>query len=70
VVAEGVDSTSAWNRPRQLGCDMAQGYYLSRPVPGEEIAYLIAGQPARAAVRYPEAVVKEHQGPASTEFAA
>src|SRR5581483_6394163 len=31
VVAEGVNSISAWTRLRELGCDMAQGYYLSRP---------------------------------------
>jgi EAL domain-containing protein (putative c-di-GMP-specific phosphodiesterase class I) len=35
VVAEGVETAAAW---RRLGCDMAQGYYLSRPVPAAELA--------------------------------
>ena len=32
VVAEGVESEEIWNQLRALGCDIAQGYYLSRPV--------------------------------------
>ena len=31
VVAEGVEDQAAWDRLRELGCDLAQGYYLSRP---------------------------------------
>ncbi len=37
VVAEGVESQAAWNRLQALGCDVAQGYYLSRPVPAEQL---------------------------------
>ncbi len=37
VVAEGVESATAWNRLASLGCDVAQGYYLSRPVPAEQL---------------------------------
>lgn len=37
VVAEGVESAKAWNRLASLGCDVAQGYYLSRPVPAEQL---------------------------------
>jgi len=33
VVAEGVESEEAWGRLASFGCDLAQGYYLSRPVP-------------------------------------
>src|SRR5205823_14606092 len=33
VVAEGVESMETWTFLRQLGCDLAQGYYLSRPLP-------------------------------------
>ena len=42
VVAEGVSSVSAWDRLQRLGCDVAQGYYLSRAVPGPEVAGLVA----------------------------
>ncbi len=33
VVAEGVESASALARLRELGCDVAQGYHLGRPIP-------------------------------------
>ena len=36
VVAEGVESQEAWSMLQRLGCDTAQGYLLSRPVPAEE----------------------------------
>ena len=38
VVAEGVETAEAWRQLLILGCDYAQGYYLSRPVPAAELA--------------------------------
>ncbi|MFN2488815.1 MAG: putative bifunctional diguanylate cyclase/phosphodiesterase [Actinomycetota bacterium] len=35
VVAEGVETRSLWNRLASLGCDVAQGYLLSRPLPAD-----------------------------------
>ena len=37
VVAEGVETEDTWARLRRLGCDLAQGYYLTRPVPAGEL---------------------------------
>jgi EAL domain-containing protein (putative c-di-GMP-specific phosphodiesterase class I) len=37
VVAEGVETEPVWRRLSDLGCDMAQGHYLSRPLPPEEL---------------------------------
>ncbi len=37
VVAEGVETEQAWNELSELGCTVAQGYYLSRPVPAAEL---------------------------------
>jgi EAL domain-containing protein (putative c-di-GMP-specific phosphodiesterase class I) len=37
VVAEGVESQEAWAALEELGCDLAQGFYLSRPVPAEAL---------------------------------
>jgi diguanylate cyclase (GGDEF)-like protein/PAS domain S-box-containing protein len=38
VVAEGVEAEAIWNELRTLGCTIAQGYYLSRPLPPEELS--------------------------------
>ena len=37
VVAEGLEDQESLEKLIALGCDMAQGYYISRPVPAEEI---------------------------------
>ena len=37
VVAEGVESETVWNWLRELGCTIAQGYHLSRPLPADEL---------------------------------
>ena len=37
VVAEGVETEEVWNTLNELGCTIAQGYYLSRPVPPDEL---------------------------------
>jgi diguanylate cyclase len=33
VVAEGVEDVMAWDYLASLGCDMAQGFYMARPLP-------------------------------------
>jgi diguanylate cyclase (GGDEF)-like protein len=38
VVAEGVENARTWNDLEAFGCDVAQGYFLSRPVVAEELA--------------------------------
>jgi EAL domain-containing protein (putative c-di-GMP-specific phosphodiesterase class I) len=37
VVAEGIEDQVSWDRLRAMSCDIAQGYYLSRPVPAREV---------------------------------
>ena len=36
TVAEGVEDQRTWDRLCQLGCDVAQGFVLSRPIPADE----------------------------------
>src|SRR5690606_36362084 len=41
VVAEGVETEEEWQLLAQLGCDIAQGYLISPPVPGEQLPYAV-----------------------------
>jgi EAL domain-containing protein (putative c-di-GMP-specific phosphodiesterase class I) len=42
VVAEGVEEPAAWNLLRRLGCDFAQGYLISPPLPAAQVPAFIA----------------------------
>jgi diguanylate cyclase (GGDEF)-like protein len=46
VVAEGVETREQWELVRALGCDIAQGYFVGRPVPADEIVLLLQAAPA------------------------
>jgi EAL domain-containing protein (putative c-di-GMP-specific phosphodiesterase class I) len=37
VVAEGVETLSSWKALSGLRCDLAQGYFLSRPLPAGDV---------------------------------
>jgi diguanylate cyclase (GGDEF)-like protein len=37
VIAEGVENKDLWDRLSALGCDEAQGYYMARPMPAEDL---------------------------------
>lgn len=38
LVAEGVEDRDDWDFLRQTGCRMAQGYFIARPMPAENLA--------------------------------
>lgn len=47
VVAEGVERASDWEWLRQAGCPVAQGYFMSPPMPAAEVEHWVhAGMPA------------------------
>jgi diguanylate cyclase len=39
VVAEGVEDQETLDLLAEMGCDLAQGYYISRPKPADELAF-------------------------------
>jgi diguanylate cyclase (GGDEF)-like protein len=41
VVAEGVEDAQAWNLLRRLGCDYAQGYLISPPMPAVAVPQFV-----------------------------
>jgi EAL domain-containing protein (putative c-di-GMP-specific phosphodiesterase class I) len=50
VVAEGVETQEIWDELSSLGCPIAQGYHLSRPMPADALTEWLSGRgvPARA----------------------
>jgi diguanylate cyclase (GGDEF)-like protein len=47
VVAEGVERQAQIDRLHELGCDIAQGYLISRPQPARELVAAVDGLPDR-----------------------
>lgn len=47
TVAEGVETKAQLERLRDVGCDYAQGYYFSRPLPIPEFEKLLAAEKKR-----------------------
>jgi predicted signal transduction protein with EAL and GGDEF domain len=61
VVAEGVEDLEAFDRLADFGCDEAQGYYISRPMPADAFTRWLS-------VRGPEAIVyKDEPSPPANE---
>lgn len=42
VIAEGVESAKVLDLLRELGCDAAQGYYIARPMSGDDVLTWLA----------------------------
>lgn len=45
AVAEGVESQEAWDKLHELGCDSAQGYLMSKPLPPEQFLEWVEKSP-------------------------
>jgi EAL domain-containing protein (putative c-di-GMP-specific phosphodiesterase class I) len=56
TVAEGVEDQADWDFLRQQGCDVAQGYFIARPMPAEQfIPWMLEWEERRAALMQPVA---------------
>ncbi len=45
AVAEGVENQAAWEKLRELGCDSAQGYFMSKPLPAHQFTEWVKHSP-------------------------
>lgn len=52
AVAVGVEDLDDWNFLCRTGCDLAQGYFIARPMPGGELSGWMAGWQKRVAGGY------------------
>jgi len=69
VVAEGTETQEHINLLQQLSCEMAQGYFFSRPADAEAMVKLLANQPgARSAAVGSSAVPQPSLGRQETSF--
>jgi EAL domain-containing protein (putative c-di-GMP-specific phosphodiesterase class I)/GGDEF domain-containing protein len=50
VVAEGIEDRETLDMLRKLGCDYAQGFFISKPIEPDELFALISGQEERKRV--------------------
>jgi diguanylate cyclase (GGDEF)-like protein len=48
VVAEGVEEASSWDTLKRLGCDLIQGYFVSKPLPISEFTAWALARKARS----------------------
>jgi diguanylate cyclase len=46
VVAEGVEDAVTWQELDALSCNAIQGYYVSRPIPADDLTSWLEQQPA------------------------
>jgi len=47
AVAEGVEDEAVWDRLRELGCDVAQGWFISRPMDAAQATRWLLRHPSR-----------------------
>jgi EAL domain-containing protein (putative c-di-GMP-specific phosphodiesterase class I) len=62
VVAEGVEDSDSYALLRELGCDTAQGYYMSPPLPAEAFRAWLEGRLPTADAR-PRATFERELSP-------
>ena len=41
VTGEGVETLEQLQQLRLMGCDLVQGYYFAKPLPGNELVHLL-----------------------------
>ena len=63
VIAEGVETEEQMKALRDMGCDLVQGFYFSKPVPPEEFEAFLLEKKRHLAEEGPEAVYRRTDVP-------
>ena len=63
MVAEGVEDAATVDALTALGCDVVQGYHLSRPLPADQLPAWLAARAVPVPVTVPSAVAAATSGP-------
>ena len=58
VVAEGVETEQQYAIVRRLGCDLVQGYFIARPMPGDQLLTWMDGYEDTQSIKKKLAVVE------------
>jgi EAL domain-containing protein (putative c-di-GMP-specific phosphodiesterase class I) len=53
IVAEGVEDAETWAMLSDLGCDLLQGYWVSKPVSAVEFRALLPGREVSSRLEAP-----------------
>jgi predicted signal transduction protein with EAL and GGDEF domain len=54
VVGEGIETAEQMQSLQELGCEIGQGYFFSRPIPAEDVCAWLANAPKPAGSESPE----------------
>ncbi len=62
VVAEGVETNQQYAIIRRLGCDYAQGYFIARPMPADQLLKWLGGYEDTQSIKKRSAIIEIEQG--------
>ena len=57
VVAEGVETDQQYAIVRRLGCDLAQGYFIARPMPADQLLAWCGGYEDTQSLKHGSTVI-------------
>jgi EAL domain-containing protein (putative c-di-GMP-specific phosphodiesterase class I) len=69
VVAEGVETQAAFDKLAELGCDHAQGFLITRPLPQDELVSWLDSRQLRSGLKSDSGQVENARDPFRTSLA-